>query len=161
MKSDIARYVARCQVCIKTKPLQRPATGLMLSKSPSTTKPWQVLSVDLIGPLPRSSSGLRFIFSVLDVFSKYCLFFPLRSSTASKVVQWLEDHVFLIYGVPDRLIADNGPQFRSKIFRDVLKRYGVKLCFTANYHPQANPVERVHRVLKTIISGYVEDNHKN
>lgn len=91
--------------------------------------------------------------------SKYCLL--LRSSTAGKVIQWLENHVFLIYGVPDRLIADNGPQFRSKILRDMLGRYGVKLCFTANYHPQANPVERVHRVLKTIISGYVEDNHKN
>lgn len=33
--------------------------------------------------------------------------------------------------------------------------------FNANYHPQNNPTERVNRVLKTVISSYIDKNHRN
>lgn len=161
MKNDIAKFIKRCRICLETKPLQQAPSGHMLSQQPTATKPWQVVSVDIVGPLPRSTSGFSYIFSVCDVFSKFCLFFPLRSATASSIVKWLEDHVILVYGVPRKIIADNGPQFRSTLFRDTLSGYGIELRYTANYHPQANPVERVHRVLKTILTSYVKQDHRH
>lgn len=160
MKNDVAKFIKRCFVCLGTKPLQQAPPGQMLSQQPTAIKPWQVISVDIVGPLPRSTSGFSYIFSVCDVFSKFCLFFPLRSATAASIVKWLEDHVILIYGVPKKIIADNGPQFRSSIFRDTVTGYGIELRYTANYHPQANPVERVHRVLKTILTSYVNKDHR-
>lgn len=160
MRSSVTRYVNRCEVCLKTKPLQRASAGQMLSQQPTASRPFQILSIDLVGPLPRSNSGYSYVLSVHDVFSKYPLFFPLRSATTKTVLRWLEDHVILVYGIPEKIIADNGPQFRSKVFQETLQGYGISLRFTAHYHPQANPVERVHRVLKTIISSYVENNHK-
>lgn len=33
--------------------------------------------------------------------------------------------------------------------------------FTTLYHPQPNPTERVNRVLKSMLSSFVEDNHRN
>lgn len=159
MRVDVARYVGKCHVCLQAKPEQRPSMGKMCSVQPTCSRPWQVVSVDLVGPLPRSSSGYSFIFSVCDVFSKYVLFFPLRKATAPGIVKWLEDYVILVHGAPEKLIADNGSQFRSKQFRDLMKMYGVRLQYTANYHPQANPVERTHRVLKTMLSCYLSDNH--
>lgn len=160
MRQDVAKYIKRCQTCLQTKPLQQQPAGKMLSSQPATSRPWQVISVDLVGPLPRSKSGYHYVFSVCDVFSKFVLFYPLRSATASGIVKWLEDHVILVYGAPEKIIADNGTQFRSKLFKDLVEKYQIAIKYTANYHPQANPVERVHRVLKTTLSAYVTNDQR-
>lgn len=160
MKADVARYIARCTVCLETKPLQKKAAGLLLSRTPTLTKPWQLLSIDVVGPLPRSSSGHSYILSVSDCFSKFCLLFPMRNMLATTIVKRLEEDVFLVFGVPLTILTDNGVQFKSHIFRKLTIEYQIKHLFVANYHPQANPVERTHRVLKTMLSSYVKDNHK-
>lgn len=160
MRADVGRYVKRCEICLQMKPEQQAARGHMLSQQPTISRPWQAISVDLVGPLPRSSMGYAYVLSVHDIFSKFTLFFPLRQATAQGIVRWIEDYVILIYGRPNKLIADNGVQFRSKIFRELMDKYSIELRYTANYHPQANPVERVHRVLKTTLSSYVSSDHK-
>lgn len=65
-----------------------------------------------------------------------------------------------LFGVPSSVIVDNGVQFRSSEFRKLMVTYNVQICYTANYHPQANPTERFNRVLKTMLSSFVEDNHR-
>ncbi|KAK9731667.1 Integrase zinc binding domain [Popillia japonica] len=113
LKADVARYIRKCRVCMKAKPLQRAPTGRMGGHS-LISRPWQVLSADIVGPLPKTSRGHQYIFVVSDCFSKFALFFPLRKATAPALVKHLEDSVFLQYGVPEVLISDNGVQFRSK-----------------------------------------------
>lgn len=160
LRSDVAKYIKKCVVCLETKPEQKKPIGKMLSSQATATRPWQLVSVDLMGPLPRSKSGYAYILSILDCFSKFTLFFPLRSSTASAISKIMEDHVILVYGAPETIIVDNGPQFRSNVFKSLLENYQVDISYTCNYHPQANPVERVHRVVKTMLTAYVKDEHK-
>lgn len=157
---DVSRYVRNCQVCIQTKPEQKPPIGQMLSTQPTALKPWDILSIDIVGPLPRSNSGFVYILTVLDCFSKYILLFPIRSATATNVVKNLEDNVFLVYGAPRKIVTDNGVQFKSKEFRLLMLKYKVNFAPVSNYHPQANPVERVHRVLKTMLTAYVSENQR-
>ncbi|KAK9680153.1 hypothetical protein QE152_g39321 [Popillia japonica] len=57
MRADVAGYIRRCSVCIATKPEQKKPAGLYVSQ-PIVNRPWQMLSMDLIGPLPRSSKGV-------------------------------------------------------------------------------------------------------
>lgn len=159
MRSDVARYIRRCRICLQTKPLQKAPAGQMLSIQPTSSRPFQIVSVDLVGPLPRSASGNAYILSVVDVFSKFAMFFPLRSATTQHIVRWLENYVILVFGA-ETVIADNGSQFRSKVFLQTMSQYGIKVRYLANYHPQANPVERVHRVLKTILTSYVSEDHR-
>lgn len=161
MRNDVQKYIRHCRICLETKPEQKAPFGQMRSLQPTASKPWEIISIDIVGPLPRSSSGYSYVFTVSDVFSKFCLFFPLRAATSNSILKWLEDHVLLVFGIPKKIILDNGPQFRSKVFQDVIKGYGIEIRYTANYHPQANPVERVHRVLKTILSSYVEKDHRH
>lgn len=160
MKADIARCVTQCRVCFATKPEQKPPQGF-LGKHPVSTKPWQMISIDLVGPLPKSSKGHCYVLSVSDTFSKFVLFFPLRRVVAPTIVQLLEDHVFLLFGCPQRIICDNGPQFHSKEFEKLCQGYNIEIIFTPNYSPQANPVERVHRVLKTMLAAYVSNNQRH
>lgn len=156
-KCDVAWFIARC---LKTKLLQKAPAGQMLSQQPTATRPFEIICLDLVGPLPRSNSGYCYVLSVLDCFSKYVLFFPLRTATTKSILKWLEGYVLLIYGIPRKIIVDNGKQFSSHQFRDCMRLYHNNVQYTSNYHPQVNPVERLHRVLKSIISSYIEDDHR-
>lgn len=49
---------------------------------------------------------------------------------------------------------------RSKEMRNLSEKYNVKLSFTALYFPQADPTERVNRIIKTMLSSYVKDNQR-
>lgn len=161
MKQDVQKYVRQCIICQKTKPdLQKPG-GFMQSRAKEITCPWQLLSTDLIGPLPRSTRGFSYILTVVDYFSKFPLFFPLRSATAKSICQAIENHIFLVFGVPKWIVCDNGVQFRSKEFSALMNCYGVTTTFTPFYHPQANPAERTNQTIKTKLRAYVKENHRD
>lgn len=128
-----------------------------MGQHPRVTRPWQMISVDLCGPLPRSTSGYRYIFVVQDYFSKFVLLHPLRVASASACVKYLEEQVFLLFSVPQYLISDNGTQFKSRNFIRLCEHYKVKILNTTLYHPQANPVVRVNSTIKTMLTAYVSD----
>ena len=65
-------------------------------------------------------------------------------------------HWISTYGVPEVLITDNGPQFKSKGFKTVCGFWGVEKRRTTEYHPQTNGViERMHSVLKYILAAKI------
>lgn len=158
MAKEIKKYVKVCEICQTCKPVNYVLRGEMgQPKDPQA--PWKMISVDLVGPLPRSKGGFSFILVVLDVYSKFVLLHPLKRATAETVIKFLEQNVFLMFSVPSVVICDNGSQFIAKKFKDFLKDYNTRLWYTASYLPQANPVERVNRSIKCALRGYVKDNH--
>lgn len=76
-----------------------------------------MVSMDLIGPLSRTSSGYAHILVITDYFSKFCLLFALHTANAQNVTRHVEDSIFLLFGAPQYLIGDNGVQFRSQLFQ--------------------------------------------
>lgn len=54
MRADVVTYVRNCGVCTQHKPLQHAPAGLMVKRS-VTRAPWEQVSLDFIGPFPRSS----------------------------------------------------------------------------------------------------------
>lgn len=159
LRYDVQKYIRGCKICQQTKPEQRASPGIMRGNIGAKV-PWEEISIDLMGPLPRSSRGFAYIFVVYDLFSKFPVCFPLRQATAASVVRCLEEGIFLTYGVPRKIISDNGVQFRSNAYSKLLKTYKVMSKFTPFYHAQANPTERVNRTLKTMLIAYVNDNHR-
>lgn len=160
MVADIANFVRKCSICAKSKPEQKAPAGFASARK-VVTRPWEAIAIDIVGPLPKSSRGNRFILCVLDTFSKFLVTFAMRNATASKVCELLEERIFLMFGAPKTIICDNGVQFISKQFRKLSDEYGTTLAFNANYHPQANPVERYNRTLKTMLRCYVFENHQH
>ena len=70
------QYVRNCEICQRFKVEQRALVGLMGRRV--IDKPWQVVARDIIGPLPRSSKGCKYILVFQDLFenewkSHYCL----------------------------------------------------------------------------------------
>lgn len=87
------------------KPQHTTPAGFLCGR-PDVVRPWQVTSADIVGSLPRSSAGYSHILNVSDYFSKFCVFQPMRAASAATVVRLLEDNVLLLFGVPQKIIAD-------------------------------------------------------
>lgn len=159
MRIDVMRYVKSCHVCAAHKPEQRAPAGLMGTR-PDIREPWRMVSLDFIGPLPRSTHGNIHCLVVTDFFSKYVVLFPLRSANAQSLVKCVEEGIFLVYGAPQYLICDNGTPMKSTAFRELCSRYRTQISYTASYLPRADPTERVNRVVKTMISSFVRGNQR-
>lgn len=157
---DVVTFVGNCDVCSAYKCSQEVTPGLM-GDPKVTTRPFQTLSIDLVGPLPRSRAGFTYLFVVLCCFTKYCLLFPLRRATGKNIVKHLEDDVFLVHGVPRTVILDNGTQFTGHELNDLFAKYSVpQVHFTPRYCPQVNSVERYNRTIGTALSIMVKDDHR-
>lgn len=157
---DVQRYVKSCEICRTSKQSCVKRAGLM-GKDKIVTKPFQMISMDLIGPLPRSTKQNVHLLVITDRFTKYCSLFPIRQATASKIVDIVESRWFSIFGIPETIIMDNGRQFVGKEFKNLANKYAVKnLWFNTPYHPQNNPTERVNKVIGNVLRCYVKDNHR-
>lgn len=157
---DVKDHVRKCEICASHKVSQQPASGLM-GKHREVTQPFQIVSLDLMGPFPRSTQGNTMLLVISCWFSKFCLLFPLRNGKASNITKIIEEQVLLLFGIPKVIICDNGKQFVSGQFKELAQNYGIDIWYTPSYHPQANPTERVNRVIGTAIASYVNDNHKH
>jgi len=95
--------------------------------------PWQDLAVDIWGPLPSKHS----ILVVMDYYSRYYEYDILTSTTATKVIDSLED-IFSRHGLPATLKSDNGPQFTSDEFKGFCEENGIRQLKTTPKWAQAN-----------------------
>lgn len=152
---DVRKYVRCCKTCASQKVSTSTRPGFM-GHPKKVSFPWQYVSVDLLGPLPRSKNGFCYLLLVSDYFTKYCLLHPLRDAKASHIVKFLEEQVLLVYGVPQVIACDNGTQFTANNFKKLADEYGIKIYYNANFHPQVNAVERVNRVLEAAIRSYID-----
>lgn len=155
---DVTEYVKGCDRCKCTKyptQISRPLMG----KAKEVDQPWEMISMDYIGPLPRSRKGNTMLYVVIDFLSKYCILKPLRTGKTPPLIKFLEEDVFLVYNVPRIVISDNGPQFISKNFKTLLENYNVKHWLTSRYTPQYNNTERLNRVIMSCIRSYINKLH--
>jgi transposase InsO family protein len=75
------------------------------------------------------------------------------SITQGAAVAFLKS-IICRFGVPSRIITDNGTQFTSRVFQEYCEGIGTRLCFASVAHPRSNgQVERANaeilRGLKT------------
>ena len=83
---------------------------------------------------------------------------PVKKANAKTILRELKNRVILRFGTPEVFLSDNGTEFKNKAVDEYLASIGV-LHATPPYHPQANPVERVNRTLKTRLVAYIEERH--
>lgn len=96
--------------------------GFQKSKSPHyiLLSPFQRLNIDLLGPYPRSKQGHVGLLIVLDHFSKFHWLHPLKKCISLAIQDFLLKHIFHCFGVPEKMIIDNGSQFKAVEFNSFL-----------------------------------------
>ena len=111
--------------------------------------------------LLRSKSQYRYVLVIQDLFTTWLELKPLRKAGGNAVARALEELIFFRWKTPEYLLTNNGTEFVNQALTKTLDEYGIQHATTPPYHPQANPVERSNRTLKTMIATFVYGNHRN
>lgn len=146
--ADIARWVQSCEACQRRK---SPRVHAGLLQPMQAEAPWDIVALDLVGPLPLTTTGYKYVACFIDHFSGYPFAFPLKDITAESVAKLYVNEIVLgMPGAPRVLLTDKGAQLNvSDLFKGVNKLLGVEGRTTSAYHPATNgKVERFNRTLK-------------
>lgn len=91
--------------------------------------------MDIVGPLPRSKAGNRYILVLCDYATRYPEAVPLWSIDAEHVAEELIK-IFARVGVPQEILTDQGSNFMSKLLLSSIVSY----IFT-----RSGPVHTTHK----------------
>lgn len=161
MAKDVKKHCGECLKCQTSKAGNVNNTPPMGMKKEFVEYPWQFITLDYVGPLPTSGKGRHTCLLVAtDIFSKFVLIQPFREAKACSLIEFVKNMIFLLFGVPEVVLTDNGTQFTSRAFRELLAEYNVNHWLTPAYHPQVNNTERVNRVVTTAIRATIKQ-HKD
>lgn len=158
--ADVKTYINNCEICRCTK---HPNHSLkpILSKTGETQRFFQKLYVDFLGPYPRSRSGHVGVFVVVDHFTKFPFLKPVKKFTVEAILKYVEEDLLHCFGIPEVVVSDNGVQFKSHAFNNLLKKYNIGHSYTAMYAPQGNVSERVNRSVIAAIKAYISPSQNN
>ena len=147
MNKDITEWVADCQECARSKVTRQPAAAIQ--PIPVPQQRFSHIHVDIVGPLPISKEGYRFVFTIIDRASRMLEAVPIANMEATTCRDALIRHWISRFGVPAHLTSDQGTQFTSALWSRTCEVIGTHHNTTTAYHPQSNGmVERPHRRLK-------------
>ena len=157
--ADVARFCKACPSCQKTSTKRSPRAPLV--PLPIIEEPFRRIAMDIVGPLPRSRSGKKYILVVCDYATRYPEAIPLRSIDASSVAEELMQ-LFARVGVPKEILTDQGSNFTSQLLTELYKLLHIKPIRTSPYHPQTDGlVERFNQTRKAMLKKTAVDEGKD
>ena len=73
----------------------------------------ELISIDYYGPLPTSTSGVKYILIMVDNFTKFVKLYKLKKATTTVTINKIKLYCEEI-GKPVAILTDNGTQFTSQ-----------------------------------------------
>ena len=152
--SDVTRTCDTCQRVKVAGVLQPPTTKIQ------TSSPFELLTIDLLA-LPTTKKRNSCCLVAVDHYSKWLSVVPLPNKTSVVVSSALENQILpSLLKVPQKILSDNGPEFRAAAFADVLDRWSITHIRTTAYKPTSNGlVERTNRTLSEILRSLRAEYH--
>lgn len=157
MRDSIKKVIKGCELCQRSKISNQAVVGRMEAIIPRDEN--DLLAVDIFGPLPASTAGVKYILVILNVFTKYIKMYPIKTPTAGAITSKLEKDYFLNIRKPRSILSDNGSQFLSNKWNTFLKQNGIRNLHCSIRHPQSNPVERCMREIARLLRIYCHKKH--
>ena len=146
MYKDIKIYCQSCESCQQVKRhihykkalLQPLPIGDILTR----------VHVDILGPLPQTDEGYKYVLLVVDSFSKWSEAFPLKTMEAREVAWKLYDEIICRFGCPESILTDRGANFVSNLMKELCNIFKISKINTSSYHPATNSTaERMNSVI--------------
>lgn len=155
MKASIRDYISTCSKCQANKVSR--INKLPMKITSTASKPFELISLDIVGPLPFSQNSNKYILTFQDNLTKYSEAIPLPTADAHTVAEEFVTKIICRHGIPSTVLTDQGSNFLSKLFADVCKLLKSRKIQTTAYHPQTNgQLERSHRTLAEYLRNYID-----
>ena len=147
MFQDVEMFCQSCLVCQRRKIPRRQREAALMG-TPVPNYPFERIGVDVIGPLPETLSGNKYITVFTEPFTRWTEAFAVPEQKEETVAQLLVEEVVCRFGAPRYLLSDRGANFLSALCTKVYELLKINKVTTTSYHPQANGiVERFNGVL--------------
>jgi len=155
LKKDIKRYVQECVKCQQNKVQHQKKAG-ELHPLEIPQGPWQEISIDIIGPLPKSNR-MDAIVVIVNQFTKMiCLKATTMNISSEGIAKIYRDNIWKLHGIPRKILNDRGPQFASKFMEEFTKALGTKRQLSTAYHPQTDgQTKRINQEIGMFLRHYV------
>jgi hypothetical protein len=115
--------------------------------------PFSIWGIDMIGQIePKASNGHRFILVAIDYFTKWVEAASYDNVTKQVVVRFIKNHIICRYGIPSRIITDNGTNLNNKMMKDLCDEFKTEHHNSSPYRPQMNgAVKAANNNIKKIV----------
>ncbi|XP_073120757.1 uncharacterized protein [Henckelia pumila] len=94
--------------------------------------------LDIVGPFPQARAHKKFLLVKVDYFSKWVDAEALAKIIEGEVMKFLWKNIVCRFGLPMKLVSDNGRQFQGHKLTDWCAEMGIKQAFTSVAYPQSN-----------------------
>ena len=134
--------VRKCDTCQRHKrPIVNPKQASPLYKLESQ-QPGQILAIDLLVLTSKTVTGFKYSLVAIDLCFRFGFAVPIRNKTAKTVARAFENGIISnSVLIPKTVLSDNGPEFKNKVFRDVLNKCDISQEFSIPYRPQSRVME--------------------
>ncbi|KAL6312809.1 hypothetical protein AAG906_022537 [Vitis piasezkii] len=136
MKKDAAAYVKKCDKCQRYAPIPHMPSAAL--KSVSGPWPFAQWGMDIVGPLPAAPAQKKFLLVATDYFSKWVEAEAYANIKDKDVTKFVWKNIVCRFGIPQTIIADNGPQFDSIAFRNFCSELNIRNSYSTPRYPQSN-----------------------
>jgi ribonuclease HI/transposase InsO family protein len=129
---ELVRHCVNCQFFAKQ--IHVPAHELQTIPA---AWPFSCWGLDAIGPFKPAPGGFKWVFVMIDKFSKWIEYLPLVDANSYKAVDMLDDIIHR-FGLPNSIITDLGSTFTGTHFWDFCEDKGIRVKYVSVAHPRAN-----------------------
>lgn len=161
MYADIKHWVSTCIHCaMKKSPPQTTHIGRL--HTIPVGKPWEMVGVDTVGPLPLTERKNQYLTAFTDHFTKWVEVFATPRANSLTMAKLFVEEIICRHGAPQKLLSDRGAAFLSRMSRHLYRLLNVRKVNTSAYHPQTDGLnERYNKTVIIMLSMYVSDHQKD
>ena len=161
LKSDVSKYCKTYHTCQMVGKPNQTIPKAKLQPIPAFDEPFIRILIDCVGSLPRTKSGNEYLLTIMCTSTRFPEAIPLRNIKTKSIVKALIKF-FTFVGLPKSVQSDQGSNFMSGIFQQVMHELGIKQYRSSAYHPESQgALERFHQTLKNMIRSYCFDTEKD
>jgi hypothetical protein len=155
MQENVVSWCKNCAVCLAHTPIE----GNWGPLRPTTTESLRgrrVVASDILGPLPVTPEGYKYIYVGVDVADGWVYLVALKEATAAATTRALLEEVVPSGGVMDELLSDRAGHFTAAHAQGVYDAVGVDKATTATYSPWADGAEHEVKIVKACAKRLVD-----
>ena len=154
MQEDIKEYIRCCDTCQKRAKNKEAGVA---NSAKMATHPFEHIGIDVMGPLPVTATGRRYIILGVDFFTKYLEGIAVEEADAQTVAQFIYSDIICRHGVPQQLTSDRGTEFNNELIQELSRTYHIQHIRTTAYHPQGNgQTERMNQTIKNVLAKLIK-----
>ena len=136
LKSDVSQFCKSCHTCQMVGKPNQTIPKAHLQPIPAFDEPFSRIIIDCVGPLPKTKSGNEYLLTIMCASTRFPEAIPLRNIKTKNIVKALVKF-FTFVGLPKSVQSDQGSNFMSGIFQQVMHELGITQYKSSPYHPES------------------------